>query len=305
MEKDENVVEIEVVEDKKPANEEDVVVEKSQEAELQPQKTQPSTEDALKQLKANLEVERNARLQAEKLAREHANVAQSSIKQVENTNLTLVTNALNTVKREAEILKANYRAALAQNDYDAAADAQEQMAMNAAKLLQLENGKAAMEAEAKQRQEVRSMPRNVDPVEAFASQLSPRSAEWVRKNPQFVTDQRLNQKMIAAHNLAMADGLTADTDDYFAFVENIVKPNLTSAQAVEPQESALSEASAPTQRRSAPPAAPVSRSGTGNGVQSNRVTLTAAEREMAEMMGMTHAEYAKHKLSLQKEGKLH
>jgi hypothetical protein len=127
----------------------------------------------------------------------------------------------------------------------------------------------------------------------------------VRKNPQFVTDQRLNQKMIAAHNLAMADGLTADTDDYFAFVENIVKPNLTSAQAVEPQESALSEASAPTQRRSAPPAAPVSRSGTGNGVQSNRVTLTAAEREMAEMMGMTHAEYAKHKLSLQKEGKLH
>ena len=232
MEKDDDLLEIEVAEDKKPENEE-VVVEKKQEAAAEPPKQQSSTEDALRQLKANLEAERNARMQAEKLAREHANVAQTSIKHVEDTNLTLVTNAVNTVKREAEILKANYRAALASSDYDAAAEAQEQMAMNAAKLLQLENGKAAMEAEAKQRQEVRSMPRNIDPVEAFASQLSPRSAEWVRKNPQFVTDQRLNQKMIAAHNLAMADGLTADTDDYFAFVENIVNQHEFKFQKVD------------------------------------------------------------------------
>jgi phage I-like protein len=32
--------------------------------------------------------------------------------------------------------------------------------------------------------------------------------------------------------------------------------------------------------------------------------LTAAEREMADMMGMKHDDYAKNKIALQKEGKL-
>ena len=59
-----------------------------------------------------------------------------------------------------------------------------------------------------------------------------------------------------------------------------------------------------TQRRSAPPAAPVSRSGNGTGSSPNVVRLTSAEREIASMMGMTDKEYAKNKVALQKEGKL-
>lgn len=304
-------LELDLTDDKKPEEQEEIVVKSEEESAPveEPAKPQESVEDALAKLRANLESERNARIEAEKRAREHAQLAQTSQKQADDSNLTLVANAVSTVKREAEILKANYRAALANGDYDAAADAQEQMALNAAKLLQLENGKAAMEAELKQRQDVRPMPRTADPVEAFASQLSPKSADWVRRNPQFVTDTRLNQKMIAAHNLAMADGIQADTDEYFSFVEGILKPNQTQSQSqqaqVQPQESSLSSASAPTQRRSGPPAAPVSRSGTGDGKKVNSVTLSAAEKEMADMMGMSHTDYAKNKLLLQKEGKLH
>ena len=304
MDKDEDVVEFEITDENKADKTEKVAVEKKQETAAQEVKQQPSTEDALKQLRNSLESEKNARLEAEKRVREQAQMVHASKRQIEDSNLTLVSNALGQVKREAEILKANYRAALAQSDFEAAADAQEQMAMNAAKLLQLENGKAAMEAEAKNRQEVRFMPQNADPVEAFASQLSPRSADWVRKNPQFVTDARLNQKMVAAHNLALADGIKADTDDYFSFVESILKPSSMANQASETQESALSEASAPTQRRAAPPAAPVSRAGTASGTSNNRATLTPAEKEMAEIMGMSHSEYAKNKFLLQKEGKL-
>ena len=69
-------------------------------------------------------------------------------------------------------------------------------------------------------------------------------------------------------------------------------------------EDPMAQSASVTQRRSAPPAAPVSRGGNGTGSNPNRVTLSAAEREMAQMMGMTNQEYAQNKLSLQKEGKL-
>lgn len=304
MEEKEDIVEIQIDESKQEDKKEEIAVEKAEEVVEQPKKSQQEIDETLKTLRANLEAERNARIQAQDQAKKNAKLAEKSQTEVANTNLQLVSNAIDTVKRENEILKANYRAALSQSDYDAAADVQERMATNAAKLLQLENGKAAMEAEPKQRQEVREMPRTVDPVEAFASQLSPRSASWVRKNPQFVTDPRLNQKMIAAHNLAVADGFEADSDDYFSFIEDTLKVNRREEASAQQQESALSSAASPAQRRSSPPAAPVSRSGTANGTRSDVVKLTAAEREMAEMMGMSHTDYAKNKLALQKEGKL-
>ena len=186
---------------------------------------QPSNEEVLADLRRKLDVERTARVNAENAAIQNARLAQQSATQVDNTNLQLVSNAIDTVRRENEILKANYRSALSEDNYDVAAEAQERMSINAAKLLQLENGKAAMEAEPRQRQPVHEVQRTVDPIEAFASRLTPRSASWVRRNPQFVTDPRLNQKMIAAHNLAMADGHEADSDSYFSAVEDTLKVN--------------------------------------------------------------------------------
>jgi hypothetical protein len=264
---------------------------------------QPSNEEILADLRRKLDVEREARVNAENAAIQNARLAQKSATEVDNTNLQLVSNAIDTVRRENEILKANYRSALSENNYDVAAEAQERMSTNAAKLLQLENGKAAMEAEPRQRQPVHEVQRTVDPVEAFASQLTPRSASWVRRNPQFVTDPRLNQKMIAAHNLAMADGHEADSDSYFSSVEDILKVNRRQ-ETSQNEESALSTASSPAQRRASPPAAPVSRSGTANGTRSNQQTLSAAEREMAEMMQMSEEDYAKNKNELRKSGRM-
>ena len=106
------------------------------------------------------------------------------------------------------------------------------------------------------------------------------------------------QKMIAAHNLAIADGHRADTDDYFSAVEETLKIN----RKVEQNESALSSASEPARRReSAPAAAPVSREGT----RTNVVRLTEAQKEMAAMMKMTPQEYAQNLVALKKEGKIH
>jgi hypothetical protein len=215
--------------------------------------------------------------------------------------LHLVRNAIDTVKRNNDILKYNYSEAMSVGDYNKAAELQETMSMNSAKLMELERGRAHMESAPKMAPP--APPRHSDPVEELAAQLSPRSAEWVRRNPQCVTDQRMFQKMIAAHNLAIADGYTPDSDDYFGLIEDTLKIGRRVAVDHD-DDDAMSSAAKVTQRRSAPPAAPVSRGGTGTGSRPNEVRLTREESEMARDLGMSEKDYARNKLLLKKEGRL-
>ena len=287
----EDRLELDLGDDPKPA--EDIIVEKSEE------KTPADpVEDTLEALKKQLEEERKGRQEAMRRASEAEQSAYAAQGEVQDTSLHLVSNAIDTVRQNNNILKSNYREAMAMQDFDSAADIQAEMSANAARLLQLEQGKQALENQPRQ---PAPKPYQADPVEALASQLSPRSAEWVRRNPQYATDPRLYQKMIAAHNLAMADDIPADSDDYFDAIEDTLRMR---RQDNSRDYDAMADAAKPTQRRSAPPAAPVSRSGGGGGSKPDRVTLSAAEREMASMMGMTIDEYGRNKLILQKEGKL-
>ena len=255
-----------------------------------------SAEDGVEELRRRLEVERKGREEAEYRAQQATSQVQQARSEVDSSNLQLVRTAIDTMTREGAILKENYKQAMAAGDFDAAAEYQESMADARAKLLQLENGMSAMEAQLKQ------APRPVqhaDPVEQLASQLSGPSAAWVRAHPEYARTPRLTQKMIAAHNLVTADGIASDTPEYFASVEKVL------GIGAPVEEDALSSASAPAQRRSAPAAAPVSRTGTATGTRPNIVRLSAEEREMASMMGMTPEDYARNKVALKREGKLH
>jgi len=255
-------------------------------------------DEGINDLKLKLEQERNGRIEAEKQARQATEAAVHAKNEVQDTNLHLVKNAIDTVKRNNDILKYNYSEAMAVGDYTKAAEIQEGMSMNTSKLMELERGRSHMESAPKY--EVPQQQRPSDPVEALASQLSPRSADWVRRNPQCVTDPRMYQKMVAAHNLAMADGYQADSDDYFGFVEDTLR---ISKRVDIGDDDPMSASAKVTQRRS-PPAAPVSRSGTGTGSRPNVVRLTKAEAETAKDLGMTEQDYARNKLLLQKEGRL-
>lgn len=290
-------IEIELDDVNKPAKKDEKDDIKVVKAEETPAKTEIDGVEGVEELRKRLEAERQLRIEAEKRAREYAQRETSARNEVQDSNLTLVTNAIETVKQNNSILKANYREAMSVGDFDKAAEIQEALSSNAAKLLQLEQGKQALESMPKQQPQ---MP--ADPVEALASQLSPRSAAWLRRNPECATDQRLFQKMIAAHNLAMADGIEPDSDEYFEFVEGTINLKKTAPKRIDPvsDEDPTSAAAKPMQRRTSPPAAPVTR----GGERSNVVRLTAQEREMAQMMGMSDKEYATHKLALQKEGKL-
>jgi len=292
-------IEIEIEENAKKQDEEIKVVEAEKEAEPEVEKAEIKPDDGIESLKKRLEQETSARLEAERRAREAQVAAYNAKNEVQDTNITLINQAMDNLKQSNEVLKSNLAVAMQSGDYERAAEIQTSLSENSAKLLQLDQGKTALETQKKQPQPV---PQHSDPVEALASQLTPRSAEWVRRNPDFARDPVKYQKMIAAHNIAVADGFRADTDDYFNEIEGILK--IRRAEPEKTQEDPTSQAAKPTQTRSSPPVAPVSRSGTPTGTRPNVVRLTAAEREIAQMMGMTDSEYAKNKLALQREGKL-
>ena len=294
METAADTLEIVLDDDKEPKTPE-IVVEHAE-------KAAPDVSEAIADLRRQLEEAQTAktqaetaRLDAERRARESAQQVHKAQNEVENTNLRLIDSAIETIKGNGAALKAKLKEAWSAGDTDLAADVQEAMATNAAKLMQLESGKASLEAAPK-----RVAPVENDPVEALASKLSPRSAQWIRAHPEYATDQRLYNKMVAAHGLVRADGIVEDTDEYFAAIEDTLK--MRKPAVIETQEP-ISEAAAPTQRRQSPQSAPVSR-GAVNGTRAGVVRLTAEEREIAAMNKMTDEEYAREKIALQKAGRL-
>jgi hypothetical protein len=261
--------------------------------EEEPQEEEPAY---ITDLKRQLSEEKAGRIRAEQQAHQANRETHRARGEVDETNLQLVVNAIDTVSRDQELMKQAHTYALQNGDFARATEIQSEMSANSAKLLQLENGRQAMENAPRQPEP--QMP-PTDPVEDFASRLSPRSADWVRKHPEFVRDQRLNAKMIAAHNLAVADGIPTDTDEYFDAIEETLKVTPKPAQNDTDDQYA---AKAVRRRDAAPAAAPANRG--GQSASSNVVRLSAAEREMAEMMGMKPEDYAKNKVALKKEGKI-
>ena len=282
----------------------EVVVEEKEPEEpvqVKAQEPQISVEDGINELKARLEEERRARELAERRAKEASEQFAAAKNDVNDTNLKLIDNAIDTVKRNTDILKQNLRDAYASGDFDAVADIQLNMTKAELDLRQLQTGKQQYELATKQ--PVKPAYTSSDPVEAFASQLTRESADWIRAHPEYAKDETLKADMIDAHNSAIRRGIQADTPEYFQYVER--KLDIQPARLREPEETAMSEASAPTQRRSAPPAAPVSRTSVApSGNKSNVVSLSRAERETARDLGMTDREYAASKQALIREGKI-
>jgi hypothetical protein len=298
MSKEPEQIEIKIEDDQPEKKPDDIEVIKAEEV-VEPQKTEKNEVDsAIAELRQQLEAEKQARLKAEKEAHAMAQREVAAKNEVQDTNLQLISNAIDTVKQNNSILESQLAEAMAINDHRTAAQIQTAISTNAAKLLQLEQGKTALESQPKSVAPER--PAISDPVEALASQLSPRSADWIRRNPQFARENSKFQKMIAAHQLAMADGIAPDSDEYFEAIEQTLKirPQAEAKQAEDPTDVAAKV----TQKRTAPPVAPVSR-GDSSG-RNNVVKLTSEEREMARNMGMTDQEYGKHKLALQREGRL-
>lgn len=265
-------------------------------------------EEGLAELKAKLEASERGRQDAERRANEASSVAVRAQTNAQDSELNLVTNALAMVKQDTENLKAEYAAVMQDSNFVRAAEIQAEMASNAAKMLKLEDGKSAMEARPKPQA---PQQQQVDPAEALARQLetngSPKSARWIRDHPEWGRDDASWNAVIGAHNIAQRKGIAVDTDAYFDSIEKTLEIKLPGETKLEPEvdgEDPTEQAAQVVQRRTAPPAAPVTRSGDGAGGKTI-VRLTADQREAAAASGLTDREYAENLVALKKEGAIH
>jgi hypothetical protein len=260
------------------------------------EKTVLEPDEGVAKLKKQLDDERLRADTAESRAREAAESEVRARVEVQDNQLHLLTTAIEQKEQEREILKANYAQALTDQDFKAAADIQLEMSDNSANLLQLKQGKTALERQPKP--QLRVQP---DIVDQFVQSMTPRSASWVKSHPEFVRDPKKNAKMIAAHNF-IKDDVQVDSDEYFSKIEEMLgikAIEIPNTEEIDP----MADAAKPT-RKPAPPAAPVTRSGNGAGVRPNVVTLTADQREAARNSGLTDEEYARNLIALRKEGRL-
>lgn len=294
MENEEEHVEVALEEEKKSPDEPQIeVVDEKIEKKVE-EKPEVSPDEGILAMKKRLEAAETARLEAEKRAREASERAQKASSETKDANYQLVVNAIETVKSRAESIKQAYASAMSSGDYEKAAQLQEALAINAQQLSELKRGKKAMKEEMeKGNKSDEQLPRessNEPMIDQLARQVSPKSASWIRENRDELDNERMIRRMFRAHEDAVDDGLAPDSDEYFSYIENRLGLKKDITEVVE----------APQPRKSQPPAAPVTR----GGQRPNVVRLSRDQVEMAKMMGMSEADYAKNMVALQREGKM-
>lgn len=252
-------------------------------------------QEGIEELKKRLESEQLARLAAEKRARDAAKQAERANSDVHDAQLSLVQTAFDGLRRDQDILKNSLKESMAIGDFDRAAEIQEAMSMNSAKLLQLEHGLNEMKnrpaPSAPQQQAAPGEP-NVDDLIARVN--TPLSKNWLMNNRQHLPDGRSIRIMARAHEDAIDMGIIPESPEYFAMVESRLGINRQPQQQQAPayQEQSFSSAANPVQRRSSPAAAPVSRNPVGsNGTRPNSIRLTPEEVEAAKISGLSPKEY--------------
>ena len=262
----------------------------------EPQKSPHDPELALKKLQERLDREREARAEAERRMQELQARATQASNEVLDSNLHLVGSAIETVKRDQELLKAQLREANLVGDYDTVTNVQEQMAMNMTKLSELERG--YQELQRQPRQPVQPVqPQNTGEitVDDLITKVTPRSAEWLQRNREHLPDQRSIRIMARAHEDAIDYGMVPESDAYFRFVEN--RLGIGETRTTPEVENAMSGAAKVTKNRQSPPSAPVSRNPvTSEGTRPGVIKLTAAEVEAAKISGISPQEYYKLKM---------
>ena len=257
-----------------------------------PEKKDEVTKDELTTLKeqvetATRETERE-RLRAEVAERDREDFSRRLAQEAEmraKAQNESIDSRIAAKSAEAERLKRDALAAYENGKFDQYPDLVAEYGSTKQDIKTFEENKAKLERE-------RAEPvKSSDPLASY----TPKTRQWIEKNPEFLSDKRFYTKAVAAHQLAEAEGIPVESDKYFEYIENIVRPKKAEIIHDEPKE----------KRISAPPSR-----GTTNTRNDAQKPLTAEEREYAVSIfnNMSQAdaevEYRKQKYQLIEEGKL-
>src|SRR5271155_2815200 len=227
---------------------------------------------------AKKEQEAAKRIQAaEQEAQRHREEAETARKGQTSSHLDTITTAISASEQDVDGAKAAIRSAKASGDVEAEIEATDRLSKARATLIRLDEAKQDVEARIKAPPPRREQPQQLDPVEAFAKNRTPKTAAWIRSHPEYVQSDKGIRKLTAADAIAQAEDLIPDTPEYFDRVEQylgIKRSEVPAAPKVAPTEA--SPGFSPKPRSAAPPVAPgASVSGNGGGVPT--VQLTSRE----------------------------
>lgn len=201
--------------------------------------------------------------------------------QLTDSNLDTIETALKAANDGVIAAKVALRTAKEQGDIAAEVEAQDQLTTARALVMRYDEAKDDLETRKKAppQPQQRQRPTQADPVAEYAQGRHEKVQEWLYAHPEYVTDQRKNAKLSAAHSMAMSDDIAVNTPQYFEYVEKFLGLRKGAEAEVEKKP-------APQQKqpRAGAPVAPVN--GGGNGMSSAAnggtvVKLTPGERDAA------------------------
>ena len=254
-------------------------------------KTEPQQPDAaVAELKAQFEELQRAKADSDRRAQEasrQAGMARAEAEaargQVAETEAESIDSKLAAAEAAAKAAKQAYAAAMEAGNFADAAEAQDRIAEAASDRTALRYRKADLELRKTQFQTPQHGDQrqpNADPVEEFIAQRTEPTQRWLRQHKDWITDPKKNARLTSAHYSAVAEGLAADTDEYFEHVETQI--GLRQPRNADGTFAPTNGAAKTTTRKSAPPAAPVVQSGGGTSGGSNEVRLTKTEAQAAQ-----------------------
>jgi len=269
-----------------------------------------------------LEIERRQRQQAEEAVVHARAETEKARTQVADSEFDRISQGLSAAEAEAEGAATEYGRAMESGDFAAAGKAQRKMANAESRTVLLTERKNYIEArrlEQSQQEQPRQVQQQADPVEVYIGNRSEPTANWLRNHRDWITDQKKNVKLTAAHWRALDEGLTPDTPEYFEHVETTIGLR---TRAEEPKTNGGTEPA--RSRRQTVPVAPVTQSSSSVSGGGTEVRLTPGEASAATdgthlwgahdlkagrikdkaLVGQPigHQEMARRKLALQKEG---
>lgn len=283
---------------------------KKEKARAEAAKKEQEAESSITAFKAQLEDMKKAnelaKQQAEEAEKQRqeavrlANEREEKLKELngraEQSEYDSVLNAMGAATAEAEAASRDIENAMAAQDGKALADAQRRLARAESRLVQYEDGKAAIEARREQEKQAALQPKTQEAkVQLSIDQqidswnLLPAEKAWLKAHPDVLVDARKNTRMQAAHLDAEDAGHIRGSESYFKFMNErlgYAKPD----PVIDDVEDNDSIVSAPVSR-DAPSA------GTGRPLN-NRITLTPEQREIARLSGISDIDYARQLLKL-------
>lgn len=206
-----------------------------------------AADDPMEDLKGQFASMTRRATAAEQVAQQATQQAQEATQRLQQAEGQVVSSQLDTVlsgiaaaEAEASSAEKDYIAASEAGDFAAQARAQRKMAGAESRIQRLTEAKDDLEDTAKRRPAPSAQQRpaaparaSADPIEHLIADgnISGKSASWLRAHPE-VADPKTNARMMAAHNLAIADDVELESEEYFRRIEDGIKPG---TKKVEPQ----------------------------------------------------------------------